>query len=213
MPCRDANSRGVLGYSRRQQPGRPGSRVFCDRLLDLKNRSRTLSKKSSKDAAKKKLAPPDKRADKNFEGPKPKLKKKYCCFKLRLGNSKIHRWGVYAKEDIPARRKVIEYTGERINRKETKRRSQSDLHYLFTLDKYWTIDGAVGGSGAEFINHCCEPNLFSQINKGHILYMSMRKIKKGEELTVDYHFDANVEKIPCSCGAKKCRGTINVKKE
>jgi SET domain-containing protein len=41
--------------------------------------------------------------------------------------------------------------------------------------------------------------------------MSTRLIKKGEELTVDYHFAKDVEDIPCKCGARKCRGTINLK--
>ena len=30
---------------------------------------------------------------------------------------------------------------------ETKRRAEGDLNYLFTLDDYWTLDGAVDGSG------------------------------------------------------------------
>jgi SET domain-containing protein len=41
--------------------------------------------------------------------------------------------------------------------------------------------------------------------------MSKRVIKKGEELTVDYHFAKNIEKVPCLCGSGNCRGTINVK--
>ena len=100
---------------------------------------------------------------------------------------------------------------ERISRKETKRRSdeQNRMIYLFTLDNYWTLDGAVGGSGAEYINHSCEPNLVTEIRKGHILYMSKRVIRKGEELTVDYHFAKDIEEVPCGCGAKACRGTIN----
>ena len=71
--------------------------------------------------------------------------------------SRIHRRGVYALERIPPRRKVIEYTGERISRRETKRRGDGPITYLFTLDGYWTLDGAVGGSGAEIINHSCDP--------------------------------------------------------
>jgi uncharacterized protein len=131
---------------------------------------------------------------------------------MKLARSKIHRWGVYSTERIPAGRKVIEYTGERINRRETKRRAEgTDLIYLFTLDAYWTIDGSVGGSGAEFINHSCEPNLVSRILKGHILYMSCRSIAPGEELTVDYRFDKKVERVDCLCGAKSCRGTINLR--
>lgn len=142
----------------------------------------------------------------------PSIDPQYCLFKLRLGRSRIHRWGVYAGEAIPRGRKVIEYTGERISRRETKRRSnEREFNYLFTLDNYWTLDGSVGGSGAEFINHSCNPNLVARIIKGHILYYAARHIKKGEELTVDYHFSKDVEKVPCSCGAAGCRGTINLR--
>ena len=140
----------------------------------------------------------------------PRLDPRFVSFKLEIRPSKIHRFGVYALQRIPANRKVIEYTGERCNRVETNRRGQGEHTYLFTLDKYWTLDGAVGGSGAEIINHCCEPNLVARILKGHILYMSLRPIKPGEELTVDYHFDWDTDKTPCACGAAKCRGTMEV---
>jgi SET domain-containing protein len=129
---------------------------------------------------------------------------------MRLDHSAIHRWGVYAEENIPSNRKVIEYTGERIGRRETKVRAARPLNYIFTLDSYWSIDGSSGGSGAEFINHSCDPNLATRILRGHIIYFSKRRIRKGEELTVDYHFGSNEEKVECSCGSAKCRGTINV---
>ena len=141
----------------------------------------------------------------------PKINPEYTCFKIKLAKSKIHRWGLYAAEFIPAKRKVIEYTGERINRRETKRRADAaEMIYLFTLDSYWTLDGSVGGSGAEYINHSCEPNLITRIVKGHIIYMSERDIQPGEELTVDYRFDKKVERVVCKCGTTKCRGTINL---
>jgi hypothetical protein len=142
----------------------------------------------------------------------PEIKSEHTNFKLKIKPSKIHRWGVYAAEDIPARRKIMEYTGERISRKETRRRSeeQGRMIYLFTLDKYWTIDGAVGGSGAQYINHCCDPNIKTVIRQGHILYLSKRAIRKGEELTVDYHFAKDIEEVPCRCGSALCRGTINL---
>jgi uncharacterized protein len=137
---------------------------------------------------------------------RPRLDPKFMCFKLEIRKSKIHRFGVYALERIPAKRKVIEYTGERINRVETKRRGEGEYTYLFTLDKYWTLDGAFGGSGAEIINHSCEPNLITRIVKGHIIYMTLRPIKKDEELTVDYSFEYLGDRSPCACGAGKCRG-------
>ena len=141
----------------------------------------------------------------------PSIDTRHTSFKLVIRESRIHRRGVYALERIPARRKVIEYTGERISRRETKRRGDGPLTYLFTLDNYWTIDGAVGGSGAEIINHSCDPNLYAWIIKGHILYMSKRVILPGEELTVDYRFDEDVDPVTCRCGTRACRGTINVK--
>jgi len=140
----------------------------------------------------------------------PAIDPRYACFEMEIRQSKIHRWGVYAMERIPPRRKVIEYTGERISRAETKRRGDGKVTYLFTLDNYWTLDGAVGGSGAEIINHSCDPNLRAMVFKGHILYLSKRPIRPGEELTVDYRFPDDCGVVKCRCGAKTCRGTINV---
>ncbi len=139
----------------------------------------------------------------------PKTDPQFYCFQLRVGRSKIHGWGIYADQDIPVNRKVIEYTGEKISAKEAARRRKTP--YLFVLNARWVIDGAVGGSGAEFINHSCAPNLVTRIMKGHILYMSLRPIRKGEELTVDYNYDETDETMRCACGAPKCRGTINIK--
>lgn len=141
----------------------------------------------------------------------PKVDPRYACFKLEIRKSKIHRYGLYASEKIPANRKVIEYTGERCNRMEAKRRGEGAYTYLFAIDAYWTIDGAVGGSGAELANHSCEPNIVSRIMKGHVIYMSLRAIKKGEELTVDYNFDKNTGDNKCGCGTKSCRGTLQRK--
>lgn len=142
----------------------------------------------------------------------PSIDPRYACFKIAIRRSRIHRYGVYAEEFIPANRKVIEYTGERVNRREAKRRGDGNFTYLFAVDNYWTLDGAVGGSGAEIINHSCEPNLVSRVMKGHILYMSLRPIQVGEELTVDYHLDWNPPVTPCQCGTQRCRGTLELRR-
>jgi SET domain-containing protein len=139
---------------------------------------------------------------------RPRIDPKYAEFKLAIRKSKIHRFGVYAEERIPANRKVIEYTGERLNRRETKKRGEGEYTYLFTLDKYWTLDGAFGGSGAEIINHSCEPNVVARIMKGHIIYMSLRVIKPGEELTVDYNFEYVGDRTSCACGSPSCRSVM-----
>ena len=137
---------------------------------------------------------------------------RHACFPLDVRPSAIHRLGVFAGAPIPAGRKVIEYTGRRISRGEADRRAGRSLDYMFNIDRHWCIDGAVGGSGAELINHSCDPNLSSRLNRGHILYTSKRAIAEGEELTVDYSFSWDVAPVPCRCGSANCRGTINRKK-
>jgi SET domain-containing protein len=143
----------------------------------------------------------------------PRIDPQYACFDIVIRHSKIHRYGVYANEPIPANRKVIEYTGVRLNRKQAAAVDGGEYTYLFAVNDYWTLDGARGGSGAEIINHSCEPNLISRVMKGHVLYMSYREIKKGEELTIDYNFSDFKETTPCSCGAGTCRGTIEKRKK
>jgi len=141
----------------------------------------------------------------------PKIDPRYARFRLRAGPSRIHQVGVFAAERIPARRTVIEYTGERVNLVEAYRRIKGARKtYVFTVDRFWNVDGVVGGSGAEFINHSCDPNLKSRVVAGRVLYQSSRSIEVGEELTVDYRFSRTAPKVPCRCGSPMCRGSINV---
>lgn len=83
------------------------------------------------------------------------------------------------------------------------------MNYLAQLDAYWTVDGAVGGNGAELINHSCEPNLKLRKLRGHLWLFSLRRIRAGEELCYDYGFSKSGKRVPCHCGAANCRGAIN----
>ena len=137
-------------------------------------------------------------------------------FRLEVRRSPVHRWGVFALEKIPARRKVIEYKGARVSRRQVIRELKK--HFmpgqvrrvsLFMLDRNWLVDGDVDGNGAVIINHSCVPNLHVRRLRGHILYFSKRKIRGGEELLIDYHLPATSAQHPCRCGAKTCRGIMN----
>jgi tetratricopeptide (TPR) repeat protein len=130
-------------------------------------------------------------------------------FRLRIEPSRVHRFGVFAGEMIPEGRRVIEFTGERIGRLEAVRRWNPRRSYMFRVDDYWRLDGAIGGSGAEYINHSCAPNLVVRCIRGRLYYLSRRRIQRNEELTIDYKYDARLPPIPCRCGADSCRGTIN----
>jgi len=129
-------------------------------------------------------------------------------FQLKIAPSRIHRFGVFAAEAIPAGVDVIEYTGERVSRREWIKRSQGRT-YLLRVGPYWCIDGSAGGSGAELINHCCEPNCRFRIETGRAWIASLRPIAAGSELLLDYKFAKSVLRVPCYCGAPTCRGTMN----
>jgi SET domain-containing protein len=138
----------------------------------------------------------------------------YAWRKLVLFRSKIHGRGVKAGEDIPARQPVIEHTGLLMNRRQCREFVKDDTRkhqYLWSIDPYWSMDGAVGGSGAQFVNHSCDPNLVVYIIGKRIYYYSRRAIRRGEELTIDYRFETSQSPVPCRCGSGKCRGTINLK--
>jgi uncharacterized protein len=148
----------------------------------------------------------------------PSVDPRYSKYPVRVGRSRIHRFGVFAVEAIPRGRKVIEYTGERLNPRQARARQRkvwgrggTKIDALFRLTRHWTLDGAVGGSGAEIINHCCDANLKTRRMRGHILFFSRQRIAPGEELTVDYRFPAKAERRVCECGSAKCRGTMNQK--
>jgi SET domain-containing protein len=138
----------------------------------------------------------------------PRIDESKAWFRLEVRPSKIHRWGVFALEPIPARRRVIEYTGEKIDREEHDRRSEdASLLYFFTLSKNRVVDPSVGGSGAEFINHSCDGNLDSFAYGGHIYITSNRRIEAGEELSYDYNIQGDYD-AECRCGAPNCRGRL-----
>jgi SET domain-containing protein len=143
---------------------------------------------------------------------------RFSLYRLRIGRSRIHRLGVFATRPIPEGRKVLEYTGERLNARQVLPRFRkiwrpggSRRDYIFRLNRRCWLDGSVGGSGAERINHSCDPNLVSRLIRGHILLFSRRRIRAGEELTLDYRLHPKGPKVVCRCGSPKCRGTINRK--
>jgi uncharacterized protein len=142
----------------------------------------------------------------------PRVNARFSCFLLHIRRSPVDRFGVFAGEIIPAGKKVIQYTGERITDREVTRRAikrllprKPERVYSIHLKRGWNIDGSVGGSGAQFINHSCDPNLTVRKIRGRIFLYSLRKIRSGAELTADYGFRCA---CPCHCGSRHCRGTM-----
>jgi SET domain-containing protein len=151
-------------------------------------------------------------------GQKPNRNEKNEFYEVR--RSSVHGYGGFAKQDLKKGTRVTEYLGERITHAEADRRyedhDENDNHtFLFIVDKRTVIDAGVGGNNARFINHQCEPNCESVIEKGRVWIETIRNVKAGEELGYDYQIGRekddpeNVDEIyACHCGSPKCRGTM-----
>ena len=140
----------------------------------------------------------------------------------KVRKSKIHGSGVFSTVAIPKNTKIIEYVGDKITKKEGDRRSslrlKKYLHskttgsvYIFELNKRYDIDGSPKYNKARYINHSCNPNCEVEIKNGRIWIVSIKKIKKGVELSYDYGYEFDEEDYSdhiCKCGSKKCIGYV-----
>lgn len=144
-----------------------------------------------------------------------KLRKKL----IRFGRSRIHGWGLFALEDIAPDEMIVEYVGEKIRSEICERREQGYIRrgigssYLFRVDSETVIDATKCGNMARFINHSCSPSCYAKIitveGSKRIVIYSKKSIRAGEEITYDYKFPREDDKIPCLCRAQGCRGSLN----
>jgi hypothetical protein len=122
--------------------------------------------------------------------------------KIVRRRSKVHGYGVFAKEPINKNTRIVQYDGELIDHKESYKRETKYLKrgeiWCFTVNRRWVRDANVGGNVARFINHACRPNCYSQIVGKTIWIRAGRNIKQGEELTYDYYTDGE-KIIQCRC--------------
>jgi uncharacterized protein len=124
--------------------------------------------------------------------------------------SKIDGRGCFATVRFARGRKIAEYVGEKISRREIARRIKDKRRiYISAIDPYWAIDARKLGNGTQYINHSCEPNCYIKIVKGHVLFFALRDIEPGEEILLDYESSYHSDRKQCSCGAPSCRGRIN----
>lgn len=138
---------------------------------------------------------------------------------MTFGKSAIHDWGLFAQEDIGADEMVIEYVGQVVRptlsdvRENRYERQGIGSSYLFRIDLDYVVDATKCGNLARFINHSCDPNCYAKVitveNEKKIVIYSKQPIAYGEEITYDYKFPLEDEKIRCLCGAKTCRKYLN----
>jgi D-alanine-D-alanine ligase-like ATP-grasp enzyme len=137
-------------------------------------------------------------------------KKKY----IMKGNS-IAGYGIYAAQDMEANELVFKgeelaqrmVTRNYVAQNWNKEEKETFRKYAYPLSKevflLWEHDPA----GWAPQNHSCNPNTtYRGLN-----VIALRKILRGEELTLDYtsFLDENMEPFNCQCGSSDCRGIIS----
>ena len=131
----------------------------------------------------------------------------------KVKNSNIDKRGLCASKDIKPGVKIIVYAGKLITKKETEQNLKFDNKkdiYLFNINEKYDLDGDFSWNTARLINHSCNPNCEVEGEGLKLWISSLRKIKKGEELTYDYGFgyDADYKQFPCKCQSRNCVGYI-----
>jgi SET domain-containing protein len=124
--------------------------------------------------------------------------------KISRRKSKLHGYGVFAVDEIPKNKRIIDYDGELITNKQSEVREDRYLRkgciWVFRVNRYWSRDANVGGNVARFINHSCAPNCWIDVDaKTKTIWIrASRTIFPGEELTYDYNTEGD-KVIQCRC--------------
>lgn len=130
-------------------------------------------------------------------------------YPVKVAKSKIAGQGAYARQAIPARKKIGDLGGVIITMKEAMRLIK-DLKVIncVELDNDLALNASANPNDMRFINHSCDPNTFMRVMKDRVEFYALKNIKKGEELSCDYGETHHEGTLPCKCGAKNCRGFI-----
>ncbi|MFA5806235.1 MAG: SET domain-containing protein [Melioribacteraceae bacterium] len=119
---------------------------------------------------------------------------------IEVKESPVHGKGLFAKIDIPEEEVLSIIKGEFIDGFECVRREEEDNSYIF-----WHCDDNyidVKNESMKFINHDCDPNCY--VNDGDettLTLISIRQIKSGEEISIDYDY----EEIYLTCNCFSCQ--------
>lgn len=133
----------------------------------------------------------------------------YLSPKATVRDSPIHGRGLFAVDPIP-KGDIVAINGGYIYDRARRDRLPSPLESADIP----IADGFCIGpmrederdGGMLFSNHSCDPNIGVQ---GQIVFVAMRDIQPGEELTHDWATtDDEAYEMPCHCGAANCRRVI-----
>jgi len=137
--------------------------------------------------------------------PRPRYQK----YAVDVAASTIDGQGAFAAEAIPARVKIGEIRGESVTVDEARlRATRSERIMIVELSAKKAIDFSRSADPMRFTNHSCRPNARLVIANGRVEFFSLRAIRAGAEITVDYGPTHHEGRLACRCGAAGCRGAL-----
>jgi uncharacterized protein len=123
---------------------------------------------------------------------------------VRVGRSATGL-GLFAARPLAKRAYIVTYRGKRIPTAEAQRRERRcGAKYMFEIDRRWTIDGSSRRNLGRYLNHSCAPNAQAVLRAGKIVFVALRAIAAGEEITLDYgeeYFALYIRPLGCRCAA------------
>lgn len=79
------------------------------------------------------------------------------------------------------------------------------MRFVFNSVKTWSY----GCETSFYLQPNCYAKIITVEGEKRIVIYSKRYIGVGEEITYDYKFPVEDQKIRCLCGATNCKGTLN----
>jgi SET domain-containing protein len=129
--------------------------------------------------------------------------------KTVIKRSPIEGKGLFARRSI-RRGEIVAIKGGHILDGRALRRVKSRVAYSYIQIADGFFIGATTAAEVRrnklFLNHSCAPNIGIL---GQIIFVALRHIQPGEELTYDWAMEENTaERTRCRCGAPECRRTL-----
>ena len=121
---------------------------------------------------------------------------------VRVGRSATGL-GLFAARPLAKKDYIVTYRGKRIPTAEAQRRERRfGAKYMFEVNRRWTIDGSSRRNLGRYLNHSCDPNAEAVLRAGKIVFVALRAIAPGEEITLDYgeeYFELYIKPLGCRC--------------
>lgn len=124
------------------------------------------------------------------------------------------RYGMYALENIKTGDVIAEHEEQshvlvsvpHVQKNWNAEQQQWFAEYAYPLTDEVFVSWSPDPEHWKPINHSCDPNAWLQ----GLNLVARRKIKAGEEITIDYctFYNERMDDFVCHCGTRKCRGII-----